>query len=182
MRLRDQITGRKLTLRSPLGREEVSLRINRTSGSLFWPFASGVVGGCRFGRLRVRHSPFEYNARPEMVGRVRDTLGSTELRIRFGMPAWVKLFFVMWFLFLTLFTAGLLSTGLAGAEWGFLLVLPLFLILPPAMHVFCTRRSEEDLDEILEFLEREAQATPAPDAALTPPTPAAPSSSPASAR
>jgi hypothetical protein len=163
MGLRDYFVGRRLVLRSVLPRAEVKRRINCASGSAFWPFNSGVVGGCALDRVRlqIRNTPFDYNAKPLLAGRLHDALGGTELYVRYGASAWTRVFFVYWYSFLTLFTvAAVVAVPSDDAPLlPGLLVIPLLLFAAPVlMHMLFVRNSEEELDEILGFLEREAGA------------------------
>lgn len=78
---------------------------------------------------------------------------------------WSRIFYVFWYLFLTLFCIGLATLGtdqpLEGAERVMPFAIPTFLVLLPIfMHVIGTRNSERELEELVDFLGRVAQAKP----------------------
>lgn len=173
MRLKDYFAGIPVQLQSRLSAEILADRINNAAGSIFWPFNCGVIGGVRFGRvsLRYRSSFFEYNAKPILVGRLREQpfpLGAV-LTLRYRAPAPIYVFYLFWYSFLSLF--GLLLVGSVGQRnpdltsgdlalsfvgWTFMIIFPL------GLHFFGTRNSDEELSELLDFLAREAEAHPPP--------------------
>jgi len=168
MGLRGYFFGQRFTLRSPLRVEQVAERINCAAGSMLWPFSFGVIGGARFGRISLayRGSIIDYSAKPRLTGRLSASRGGTELRVRFGTPASVLVFFVVWCSIL-LATLALTMASIFSDEHGpywenqlpFLFVIPMFLAMPFLMHWFGCRGAQADLKEILEFLKREAQVT-----------------------
>lgn len=172
MRFKDSLVGKKMALRSPLPLHEVTKRINKTSGSIFWPFGSGVVGHAIFGRIHLRYQsgPFEYNAKPILAGKAKDAFGATDLDMAFRSPRWVVAFFVFWYAFLILMTSLLTYSVVAsdndvGTVLPFFIILPIFVILPVGIHTIMTWKSEDELALLLDFLEREVQAKPCEQAA-----------------
>jgi hypothetical protein len=169
MRLADYFFGVRRQLHSPAPPRIIADRINAAAGSALWPFTSGVVGGVWLGhlRLRFRTSLFEYNAKPVLVGRVRETPSGSCLHLNYRAPAWVYAFDLVWYGFLGFVV--LLMLGQVGARnpdlqagelftaWAILILL---LIAPLVMHYLGTRRSNEDLECLLEFLSRQANAVP----------------------
>lgn len=168
MRLTDYFFGLPIDLYSPLGPEEVAQRINQRSKSRFNPFATGVIGWARFGRLKLEHraSIFSYNAMPRLGGKLENAEGRTRISGKFGGPLMVKIFFPVWYLVLALMflttTANFLGgNGDPASFVPFFLILPIFAVLPLGMHYIFTRNSQYDLEAILAFLETEVQAKPA---------------------
>jgi len=156
VRLTDYFAGERLRLCSPLSARAVAERINEAAGSLLWPFATGVVGGVWSGniRLRYRSSLFEYNAKPVLSGRVREAASGSSLDLRYRAPLWVYGFYLVWYLFLALF-AGLIGHGWDGATVG---IFSILLVAPLGLHAVGSRRSEEELADLLDFLSQHAEA------------------------
>jgi hypothetical protein len=172
MRLKDYFIGIPIRLRSPLSAEAVAERINNSAGSIFWPFNFGVVGWARFGRisLRYRSSIFEYNAKPLLVGGLRDESLGAVLALRYRAPGPIYVFYLFWYSFLTL--VGLLLIGTigqrnpdqTGADLAIVCIGLIFmLIFPVGMHYFGTRNWHEELSDLLDFLASEAEAYPSPN-------------------
>ncbi|RYD25557.1 MAG: hypothetical protein EOP86_27150 [Verrucomicrobiaceae bacterium] len=162
--------GQKFVMRSPLSREEMKQRINQAAGSVFNPIGGGIRGKVLLNRLWLDHSGdmgwlFAYNAAPRLTGRLHDVLGSTEIHARFGPPRWIMPFFVIWYGLLSLMMISLSLAALSGRSGNWeaipfaLVVIPVFFVLPIAMHVIFTRDSAAKLGHIMAFLEQEAQAT-----------------------
>ncbi|MFM5895225.1 MAG: hypothetical protein ACKOQM_12455 [Novosphingobium sp.] len=156
--------GRELELYSPLRPDELRDRINGSTGSMFWPFqVHKIVGGISLGwmRLRYQSSPFEYNAKPVLSGRMQADLSGTRIRARFGASATTKLFFVFWYSVLAIIMVSLgaqprMQPGQEPVPWPFILI---FVILPAAMHLLLTRNASRDLERILRFLAEQGQIT-----------------------
>ena len=132
------------------------------------PFRTGPAGGIFFGRVRLRYqsSPFEYNAKPILAGRIDPVSNGSLLRLTYRGRTWFRLFFVFWYLFLAIFAAVLLTVGtdppLHGTERLFpVVIIGGLAIVPMFMHVIGTRRSEEELDELIDFLRHVAETRPA---------------------
>jgi len=132
---------------------------------MFWPFSTGVLGGVWSGRIRLRSRTwlFEYNAKPVLSGRIRDADGGCTLDLRYRAPAWVYVFYLFWYASLismgVAVLGGLVATDAGESEaLGPIAVVGVLLIAPIALHVFGTRHSDADLDELLSFLERFAEA------------------------
>ncbi|QDH33904.1 hypothetical protein E2E27_05890 [Porphyrobacter sp. YT40] len=162
----DYFTGQRLHLRSPLPAQTAAQRINDAAGSMFWPFAMGVVGGVWLGnvRLQYRSSPFEYNAKPVLAGRLRDVASGSSLELRYRAPLWVYGFYFVWYLFLTLVGAVLIGNGWApditSAEKAMAVgITGLLLVVPIVLHAVGTRRSGDELAAILDFVSSNINAT-----------------------
>ena len=132
---------------------------------MLWPLATGVVGGVWFGniRLQYRSSPIEYNAKPVLSGRLWDTASGSSLELRYRAPIWVYVFYVVWYLFLTL------AAALIGNAWAPEITsaekimavgtIGLLLVGPIVMHAIGTRRSDVELSNILDFVSQHIEAT-----------------------
>ena len=168
MRLRDYFIGQPVRLTSPHSPRMVADRINEAAGSRFWPFhTDAVVGGVWLGILRLRYvnSPFEYNAKPVLVGALRQDRSGSILKLRYRAPAWVYFFDLIWFgalsmvILMLLGLVGQRNPDLTGGDllfsWTVLLVL---LVTPLALHYFGTRKSDEELGYLLEFLKECVEA------------------------
>ena len=165
MHLREYFAGQRCRLLSPLSVRTVSERINRAAGSAVWPFTTGIVGGVWSGhiRLRYRSSLFEYNAKPVLSGRLRDVPSGSSLELRYRAPLWVYGFYLFWYLLLTVGVVGLIGGGWApevtrGEKAMVMGIFAALLVAPLALHAFGTRRSAEELAELLDFLSEQAQA------------------------
>lgn len=153
--------GQPVRLHSPLRPEEVAARINAEAKSIFWIFSSGVVGGARLGhvRLRVRSSPFEYNAKPVLAGRIVGDGQGSEIRLRYRAPIAIYLFYLMWYGFLLALALTMPFNGrLEISMWEFLLLLVAFAAMPLIMHAIGTAGSDRDLEQLEAFLLEEVQA------------------------
>lgn len=176
MRLKDYFRGIPVRLQSRLSAQAVADRINNASGSIFWPFNFGVVGSVRFGRvsLRYRSSIFEYNAKPVLVGRLHQESAGAILNLKYRAPASAYFSYCLTALVLCLVLiialTGVGSGDLPAQDFAmlsaFIVVLPAFIF---GFHAYGTRNSDEELSELIDFLEREAEAKPQPD--LQPPHP-----------
>jgi hypothetical protein len=165
MRLRDYFAGECFRLRSPLSARTVAERINEAAGSALWPFAMGVVGGVWSGhiRLRYRSSLFEYNAKPVLAGRIREAPSGSSLDLRYRAPVLICAFYLIWYLFLAFFAVGFLANSGASEFTGgdkamAVAILAMLFVAPVGLHAVGTRRSEEELAEMLDFLCRHAEA------------------------
>lgn len=164
MKLRDYFAGVPLRLHSSIGSDVVAERIGSAAGSSFSPFSTGVVGGVWSGhvRLRYRSSPFEYNAKPVLSGRLLDAPSGSCLELRYRAPVWVYGFYLFWYLFLFFFAATL-SMGhwapevTAGDKMTIVAMLVGFVIAPLLLHAFGTRGSETELNSLLDFLSQHAE-------------------------
>lgn len=167
MRLRDYFAGESFRLRSPMSAPTVAERINEAAGSAFWPFTKGVVGGVWSGhiRLRYRSSLFEYNAKPVLSGSLQNAPSGSSLELRYRAPLWVYGFYLVWYLFLALVVAWLIGNGwapeLTGGDRAMALgIIAILLIAPLGLHAVGTRRSEEELGSLLDFLFQHVEAKP----------------------
>lgn len=165
MRLWDYFVGEPFRLRSPLAVRTVAKRINEAASSPLWPFTAGVAGGVWSGhiRLRYRSSIFEYNAKPVLSGRLEDAPSGSSLELRYRAPIWVYGFYVIWYFFLALVAAALLANGWApgvpgGDKAMAIAIFLMLLVAPVGLHAVGTRRSEEELADLLDFLAEHAEA------------------------
>jgi len=165
MHLTDYFAGQSFRLCSPLSVRTATERINEAAGSVLWPFNTGVVGYAWSGhiRLRYRSSPLEYNAKPVLAGRLQDAPGGSRLELRYRAPLWVYGFYLVWYLFITLVVVGLVSNGWAPGvasgdkAMGLGIIAALF-VAPLGLHALGTRRSAEELAELLDFLSAQVEA------------------------
>jgi hypothetical protein len=133
---------------------------------MLWPFAMGVVGIVGFGyiRLQYRRSPFEYNAKPVLSGRITDSASGSNLELRYRAPLWAVALYLVWYSVLALVAAVLIENGWpqelpAAAKAMAVSTIGLMLIGPIGLHAVGTRRSDEDLTELINFLSHCAEAT-----------------------
>lgn len=169
MRLRDYFVGQPVRLKTLHSPQIVAERINASAGSIFWPFNSGVVGGVRLGRVRLRFvsSFMEYNAKPVLVGRLREGPSGSTLTLRYRAPAWIYFFDLIWYSFLgvvilmMLGQVGERNPDLNGGDFAFVsVVLIALLLVPLVLHYVGTRKASEELGYLLDFLAQHANATP----------------------
>ncbi len=94
MEFRKYFEGERIRLYSPLPAKIVAERVNAEAGSPFWPFKIGVVGRIWKGhvRLRLSSSPFEYNAKPVLAGRLVDRFGGSRFDLVYRAPAGAVVF------------------------------------------------------------------------------------------
>ena len=170
MRLRDYYFGQEVRLTSRHAPRIVAERINAAAASSYWPFhTDAVVGGIRLGRLRLRfvRSPFEYNAKPVLAGRLREIRSGSLLMLRYRAPFLVYVFDVVWFCFWGMVILAMLgqfgerNPDLTKTEltliWASLLAM---LVTPLALHYVGTRKSDEELGYLLDFLAERIDAKP----------------------
>lgn len=131
---------------------------------MLWPFTTGTAGGVWSGHIRLSYRtwPFEYNAKPVLCGRLKDDGGGSSLYLRYRAPVWVYAFFLFWYLFLVLIGAAVFGgngdTLAVRAYMMGITVWTVLLLAPVVLHLFGTRRSDEDLAAILSFLSDYAEA------------------------
>jgi hypothetical protein len=118
--------------------------------------------------LRLRYSSFfEYNAKPILSGRVERTATGTILRLVYRSPYATHVFLVFWYLIL-IATTGVMLTGgtepaLEGSDRSFpFAIIGLLVVAPIGMHFVGTRNADAELEELLDFLERVAEARQEP--------------------
>jgi hypothetical protein len=168
MRVSTYVRGIRLAGRSPLPPEECARRINAATASAIGSAAGVPVGRVtRRGHLRLQKSRsilIGYGAKPVLTGDLWPDKGGTRFELRYGGHFLDLSAFGCWFLFALLF-AGLLIAGvptghvsgetlLAGAG-ALAFVVGSFWVT----HLFGTRNAMAELDELLRFLEREAEAS-----------------------
>ena len=151
--------GQQLRLQSPLQPEDIATRINKAAGSSWNPFAEGVIGkaSSRSLRLARSRSPFEFNAKPILVGRITSADHGSRLDLWYGAPGLAVVFFVVWYVLLAIFGIAILRSGMERFT-GILLVV--FLLVPVFLQILGTMRSEKDLGDMLAFLFDETGAHP----------------------
>lgn len=169
MLLRDYFVGQPVRLQSSHSPRVVAERINSGAASIFWPFHwDAVVGGVWLGRIRLRfvNSPFEYNAKPLLAGRLCETSSGSILKLRYRAPAWIYAFALFWYCalgLLILMALGQfgernpdLTSGDTAFTWAIILAL---VVTPIAFHYFGTRNANKELGYLLDFLAERADAT-----------------------
>ena len=159
VKFRDYYFGKRVALRSPLRPEEIKRRIREEARSGWWPFHTGTVGRVRFGRLRLRYasSPGEYNAKPVLTGPIERTFTGSLLHLVYRGPTWGRLFPLFWnggliLILMFIFTDS--DSQLPAREdlpfvWA---VFGAMFAVPPIMHMYGTRKSDEELVLLLDFL------------------------------
>ena len=169
MTLRDYYFGRRITMRSPLRPDEIKQCVEKDAKVPFWwrPFHIGPLGRVRWGRLKLRFasSVFEYNAKPVLVGPIERTMTGSTLRLVYRGDTWSRIFFIIWYVFVGLMAVMFATVGMDPPPEGAERLIPfaavvLFALVPIGMHNFSTRRSDEELEQLIDFLARVAQAKP----------------------
>lgn len=162
MTLREYLFGRRIVLRSPHRQEWVIDQIKRAVPSRFGFMNHGISGGVFFGRLRLAWDiPMVSNGfRPVFRGRFAESGRETELHTVFGAPTFLRMFLMVWYLFLTLFCIIMLSSGFSTPEgdaalagFGILSILGLLAIV---VHLIFNAKADDHYDAILDMLAREA--------------------------
>jgi|GEM_PF-2704726 len=164
MRLWDYFAGREVWLRSPLTPRIAADRINDAAGSLAWLSRKHVLGGAWFGYVRInrRGSLFERRFEPVLAGRIVAVPAGSDLHLRYRAPNWIYLLVPVWYSMVAAFAIGIMSFGtqvvLTDAQKAIILA---FASLVPILNLmFATRRSGEQLAELLAFLAEHAEAKP----------------------
>lgn len=159
MRLGDYYRGLPLNLRTPLPPDEVARRIDGAISSPMNPFASGIVGYARIGRmqLRLRKSIFAYNAMPVLAGPVRTEGSGSLLLLKYRGHLATRLAFPLAFLMVGLGVLVFVATGPSQgvASWQLvpiLAALAVFMTLPLTIHRFMIRNAEADMAQLAAFL------------------------------
>jgi hypothetical protein len=169
MKLSAYFKGKRVKLRSPLAPDAISKSINAKSGSIFWLFGEGVTGWAAMGwvRLRYRSGYFEYNAKPVLVGRIRDDLGGSILDLRYRAPLFSYLLFLLWYGFLISFcyAAALNMRDAESVASGLIPIAfaVIFMLIPVGMNAVGTMNADSELDWLLNFLNETAETTLMPD-------------------
>jgi hypothetical protein len=123
------------------------------------------VGGVFSGHIRLRYRSFvfEYNAKPVLSGRIQDAPSGSTLDLRYRAPAWVYAFYLFWYLFLVFIAVALLANDWAAELTGrdkamAVAIVAVFLVAPVGLHAVGTRRSDEELADLMDFLTLNAGA------------------------
>jgi peptidoglycan/LPS O-acetylase OafA/YrhL len=100
-----------------------------------------------------------------LAGRIVEVPSGSSLDLRYRGPAWVYTFYVVWYLFLGFVAAGLIANGWApevtpGDKAMAVAIFAVLLIAPVGLHLVGTRRSDEELGDLLDFLSQHAEAKP----------------------
>ena len=160
LNLRDYFLGRPVVLRSPLSPEAVSERIKANAKRWFHaPWYTGPAGGVMFGRLTLRwvSSALEYNAKPILVGTIGEAgIGST-LNLTYRGPTMGRLFLILWYAIFALFGFMVALNGtdpsLQGGDRLFVAMMSVVLVaFPIGLHLWGTRNSDQELEDLIEFL------------------------------
>jgi hypothetical protein len=159
-RIRDYFVGRRLRLATRLPPDEAARRINDGAASILSPFATGVIGWARFGRIRLRYRRslwWRSDARPILAGRIRADRGGSLIHLNYRGPLPLIVFLPFWYAALVLmavvFLASVLSSGVETAfVFAFPLMLVVMLIFPAALVRFSLTRADADFEEMLAFL------------------------------
>jgi hypothetical protein len=172
MRLTEYYRGLPLNLTTRLPPEEVARRINDTLPSPFRPFATGIVGRARAGRLKLfyRSGLFGYNGMPILTGPIEPHPSGTLLRLLYRGRLSARLAFPLAFLAVGL--GAILSIVLGGGRgdpdfgpWLALLLAAVAVVvmaLPIAIHAFAIRNAEAQLAAMAAFLRTALDARDAP--------------------
>jgi hypothetical protein len=169
MRLSDYFDGIPVELRSPKSFDSAIAAINDAARSPFSLFATDVVGRVRGNRIRLRCrlSIFSYNYGPLLAGKIERSPSGSLLLMKFRAPIPAYFFFPSWYFFLCGVTLGFLASPMKAdpnfpIDHGIFVgvILSLFFALPIAMHYVFTRRSDEELGELIGFLRRTIDARP----------------------
>ena len=166
MPFRKYFGGIRIELRSPLSPARLKEQINAQASWGLSPFYTGVVGRVwgQTLRLKYRSSIMEYSEKPLLTGRIEAVPSGSRLPLVYRAPRSTLPFFIFWFGFLLLAFIGTSVSLVSNRDFDsamILALLPVFASVPIAMHAWGTRRWDEDLAALLDFLEREAQAIPA---------------------
>jgi hypothetical protein len=166
MRFKDYFAGLPFPLHSPLPAAEAAASIDREAGSALSPFTCGVVGGARFGHVRLssRTSLFDNNTKPVLARRIFEAAEGSTLDLIYRAPSPVILSVPVYVLMLFVGIAVVIvrmSAGAASFDTVMLaIVMSLFLAAPWVMLRIATRRADEELALLLDFLARHAATVP----------------------
>lgn len=170
MRLGDYYRGLPLNLRTPLAPDEVARRIGQVISSPMRPFATGIVGTVRPGRLHLRYKPslFSYDGMPVLAGPIRAEQGSL-LLLRYRGRLAARLAFPLALAIVMLSLGIVLASGALAPTpvWAKALILFFMLLtvtLPALIHAFLIRNAEANMEHLAQFLRTtiEAKNVPAP--------------------
>ena len=172
MRLIEYYRGLPLNLTTRLPPKEVARRINDTLPSPFRPFATGIVGRARGGRLKLfyRSGLFGYNGMPILAGPIELHPRGTLLRLLYRGRLSTRLAFPLAFLAVGLAAIPfiVLGGGQGGPDFGPWLAVPLAAVLvvvmalPISIHAFAIRNAEARLAAMAGFLRTALDARDAP--------------------
>ena len=169
MDLGSHIFGHKVTLFSPLAKDEVRQRIKASTALGISPVVGGVTGGFWFGRLRLAWSVpmFDNGLRPVFVGQLSESAAGTVIAGSYGASGLLRAIFAIWYaLLIGILCAGLMPLFEPEPNDGVntelvMAVLPMALF-PLAMHFGFNRSADTHFAEILAHLDTVAQARPQP--------------------
>lgn len=171
MRLTEYFRGLPLNLTTRLPPEEVARRINDALPSPFRPFATGIVGRARSGRLKLfyRSGLFGYNGMPILTGPIEPHPRGTLLRLLYRGRLSARLAFPLAFLVVGLAIIPVIVLGGRGdpdfGPWMAVLlaaVMVVVMALPFAIHAFAIRNAETQLAAMAAFLRTALDARDAP--------------------
>ena len=163
MRLRDYILGRRVELTSPLEREAVERAIRSNIKFGFDPFYTGVAGWVRFGRVSLRWATAMWSNgfQPVFSGKLHSELGSTNMRVRFGAPFYLLLFFGFWYLTLSSLMITALGQYVSDPEASGDLLITVsaatgMMAFPIALHFIFNRNANTHFERIIDMLQEVA--------------------------
>ena len=164
MNLRDYILGRRVELNSPLERQMVERAIRANIKLGFNPFYTGVVGWVRFGRVNLRWATAMWSNgfQPVFSGQLRSEMGSTKMRVRFGAPVYLLLFFGFWYialssLMLTALGQYISSDKASGDPLTMVAAASGMMAFPIALHFIFNRSANTHFEQILDLLREVAE-------------------------
>jgi hypothetical protein len=165
MKLSEYFFGRTVRIASQLEPAIIEDFINESAGSTLWPFSSGMVGWARFGfvRLRYQNSPLNSHILPILTGPLREKDGGSMLELVYRAPAFAYVFFLLWYLFVSLGTILSLPirydpTAQAADILSLFGMLLFFWILPILYFKFVIRKANIGFDVMVDFLVNNLEA------------------------
>lgn len=161
------IVGHDVRVFSPLPIDEINHRINGSVGQYtsileqtgFWIPDQGVVGYAGYGRVRLKYNSgaIEFNAKPVLTGTVSIVEGGSLLSLCFRAPGWSRVFFVVWYVLLTLMSIIIVQNGLNPELMQYERVQAYFLfaalfIFPTLLVAYYTRNADSEREMLIDFL------------------------------
>lgn len=170
MRLGDYYRGLPLRLATRLPPEEVARQINDAIPSPLRPFALGIVGRARLGRLHLRYraSFFTYDGMPMLTGPIEAHRSGSLLQLKYRGRLATRIAFPLSFLLigclaLTFAIGGGWAPGIEAGEKALqAFVLVVVAILPLGIHMFAIRNAEAHFEKLADFLRTTLGARDAP--------------------
>ena len=132
-----------------------------------------MAGWACFGRLRlkVREDMWAIHAPLTLSGRIVAEPVGSRLRLHYRLPISLYLFFPIWYLSLIASLLGSLAEGAViahGPELAIIVVMTTFCLAAPIyLLTVSTSSADADFQELVDFLEREAQAKSIPSGMMS---------------